>query len=186
MTRKILVLGIAALALGQVMTAPSAFAQKKIPPAVIAIVDVQRITQTAEAPKGIKAQIEKARAGYQQTLQGKNEQLRKLDEDLQRQRAILSPEALQQRQKEFEKKVAEAQHEVQDRRAKLEAAFGGAMQKVETAVNQIVDQIAKENGITLVLPRAAIIHASGDMDITSEVLKRLNAKLPSVAVTIPK
>jgi outer membrane protein len=182
--RKTLALGIGMLMLCGLSATGAAWAKPS--PPIIAVVDVQAVMNGAEAAKGIKAQIDKVRTSYQQTLQGKNEELRKLDEDLQRQRSLLAPEAYQQRQKEFDQKVAEAQREIQVRRSKIEQALGKAMQHVEGTVKQIVDQIAKESGFTLVLPKAAVIHAEPEMDITREVLKRLNAKLPSVTVNIPK
>ena len=165
---------------------PAAAQARKFPTPVVAVVDVQAVMSTSEAAKNIKAQVDKLRASYQEIVQSKNEQLRKLEQDLQQQRAVLSPEALQQRQREFEQKVAEAQKEVQDRRTKIEAAFDKAMRQVESTVTQIVDQIAKENGITLVLPTQAVIHAEPDMNITPEVLRRLNARLTKVTIEVPK
>ena len=193
MSRKIVFLTGVILVLSSVMAVSSAWAQaaspaaeKKFPTPVVAVVDVNQIMQNSEAAKSIKGQLDKARAGFQQSIQGKNDELRKLEGDLQKQRSVLSPEAFQQKEKEFEQKVADAQRETQDRRNKSEEALGKAQLQVETALNQVVDQIAKERGITLVLPRQAILHAEPEMDITPEVMKRLTAKLPSVTVAMPK
>jgi len=75
---------------------------------------------------------------------------------------------------------------VQDRRGKLETAFNNAMQQVETVIVQIVDQIAKESSATLVVNKGATIYSTADLDITQEVVRRLNARLPSVTVALPK
>lgn len=188
MNRTTIALAIGLFALAQTALSPAAGAQtqKKVPTPVVAIVDIQLVMQNSEAAKGIRTQIEKVRTSYQQTVHGKEEELRKLDQDLEQQRSILAPDAYQQRQRDFQQKVADAQKDVQDRRQKLETAFGKAMQQVQDALVQIVDQIAKEQAITLVLPKASVIHSADDMDITQEVLKRLNSRLPSVSVAIPK
>ncbi|MFI5001769.1 MAG: OmpH family outer membrane protein [Reyranellales bacterium] len=186
MTRKTAILAAALLLLGTLATASTASAQKRFPTPVIAVVDVQAVLQTAEAPKGIRAQIQKAQASFQQGLQSKNDDLKKADQDLQAQRSVLAADAYQQRQREFEQKVADAQREVQDRRGKLETAFNNAMQQVETVIVQIVDQIAKESSATLVINKGAAIYSTADLDITQEVVRRLNARLPSVAVALPK
>lgn len=186
MNRKIAAVGIAVLAIGQLLIVPSAWAQKKTSPPVIAVVDVQAVMQSAEAPKGIRAQMQKAQASFQQSLQGKNDELKKVDQDLQQQRTVLAPDAFQQRQREFEQKVEAAQRDIQERRGKLEGAFNGATQQVETAVVQVVSQIAGESGVTVVLSKSAAIYVAADLDITKEVVKRLNSKLPSVNVAIPK
>jgi outer membrane protein len=193
MNRKIIVsagavlisIGIAALSTAWAQTATPP-AGKKFPTPTVAIVDINQIMQTSEAAKSLRSQLDKARAGFQQTLQSKNDEFRKMEDDLQRQREVLSPEAFQQKQKEFQQKVADAQRETQDRRNKSEEALGKAQLQVETALNQIVDQIAKEQGITLVLTRQAALHFEPEMDITGEVVKRLNAKLPSVTLAFPK
>jgi Skp family chaperone for outer membrane proteins len=164
----------------------AAWAQKRLPAPVIGVVDVQSIMQNAEAAKHIRTQIQKAQSTFQQSLQGKNDELKKLDQDLQQQRNVLAPEAFQQRQRDFEQKVSDAQRDVQERRGKLETAFSNAMQQVEAAVVQIVDQLAKESGASLVVNKAAVLYSQGELDLTPEVLKRLNAKLPSVAVVVPK
>jgi Skp family chaperone for outer membrane proteins len=179
------IVGMTALAFFATPTAAWAQAKKYSAP-VVAVVDIQAVMGTSEAAKNIKTQIDKLRAGYQQTVQTKNEELRKLEAELQQQRAVLAPDAFQLRQRDFDQKIAEAQKDVQDRRAKIEVAFEKAMQTVETTVTQIVAQIAKENGITLVLPTQAVIHAEPDMNITAEVVKRLNARLTKVPIDVAK
>lgn len=196
MNRKITTLAIGLTALAQLAWIPFAAAQtqtqtqtqapKKIPTSAIAIVDVQLVMQNSEAAKGIRSQMEKVSNNLKQTIHGKEEELKKLDQDLEQQRSILSADAYQQRQRDFQQKVADAQKDVQDRRQKLDTAFGKALQQVQDAVIQIVDQIAKEQSITLVLPKSNVIHSAEDMDITQEVLKRLNSRLPSVSVALPK
>lgn len=186
MNGKIIALGFGLLALGVLATAPTWAQAKKAGAPVIGIVDTQAIMQNSQAAKGVRTQIDKVRNSYQQSIHGKEEELRKLDHDLAQQRSILSAEAFQQRQRDFQQKVAAAQKDVQERSRKLEAAFGAAMEKVNEAFIQVVDQVAKEQSLTLVLPKQAVVYAVGEMDITPEVLKRLNSKLPSVAVAVPK
>ena len=186
MTKRLAVSLLAALAVALAAGAPAALAQRKMPAPTIAVVDLQAVMQSSDAAKGIRAQIQKAQSTFQQSLQGKNDELKKMDQALQQQRSVLAPEAFQQRQRQFEQKVADAQRDVQVRRTKLETAFSGAMQQVETAVVQIVDQLAKEGAYTLVLNKGATIYSQSELDITQEVVRRLNAKLPSVAVALPK
>lgn len=186
MNQKIIALGIGLLIPGLWAWTPSASAQKKVSAPVVAVIDVQAVMNNSEAAKSIKAQVAKLRTSFQQSIQSKKDELQKLGEDIQRQRAILSAEALQQRQREFDQKAADAQKDFQARGNKIEGAVEKATQQIEGVAQQIIDQIAKESGITLVLNRAAVIHMGSDMDITPEVIKRLNAKLSSVAVNVPK
>jgi outer membrane protein len=49
-----------------------------------------------------------------------------------------------------------------------------------------VDEIAAERKATLVLSKNQVVLSAKEYDITDEAMKRLNAKLPTVAVEIPK
>jgi hypothetical protein len=51
---------------------------------------------------------------------------------------------------------------------------------------QIISEIAAERKANLVLTRAAVLFETDGLDITAEVTKRLDAKLPSVTVNLPK
>jgi len=53
-------------------------------------------------------------------------------------------------------------------------------------MRDIVQQIAAERRIGMVVNKQAVIAmADKNMDITDDVIQRLNTKLPTVAVTIP-
>lgn len=186
MNQKLVVLAIGLLVSALLAWAPPASAQKKVLSPTIAVVDMQAVMSKSEAAKSIGVQVAKLRTSFQQSFQSKKDELQKLNDDIQRQRAILSADALQQRQREFQQKYADAQKDFQARGKKIEGAVDKAAQQVDNAAQQVIDQIAKESGITLVLNRAAVIHVESSTDITPEVIKRLNAKLSSVTVNVPK
>ena len=85
----------------------SALAQDgaQLPTVVMAIVDIQKIMRESAASVSIRDQIDQVRSEYQSELDAKEERLRATDEDLQRQRAILAPEAFEEKRKAFEEEV---------------------------------------------------------------------------------
>ena len=60
------------------------------------------------------------------------------------------------------------------------------MNTIRTSLLQVVDEIAAERKATLVLSKNQVVLSAKEYDITDEAMKRLNAKLPTVAVEIPK
>jgi Skp family chaperone for outer membrane proteins len=60
------------------------------------------------------------------------------------------------------------------------------MQKVNEAMVQVVSDIVKERQYQIVLTKTQIVIVQTALDITPEVLRRLNRKLPTVAVSIPQ
>jgi Skp family chaperone for outer membrane proteins len=83
----------------------------------IAVVDVQQVVRNSLAAKDVSAQIEKKRVAHQAEITKQEENLEKRNQELSKQRAVLSPEAFEQKVKEFKSQVADVQRDVQRRRS---------------------------------------------------------------------
>ena len=177
---------IVAAFFGGIVFGGFAVAQSQRPAPVIGIVNIQAVMRDASSAKSIREQGEKLRASYTSEVSQRQQELRKIDEELTQQRAVLSPEAFQERQREFQEKVANVQREFQERKRQLDAAFGAAMKEVQKAFVKAVSQVAKDEGINLVLPKGQTVIADKSFDVTALVLERLDKALPSVEVAIPK
>ena len=64
--------------------------------------------------------------------------------------------------------------------------FQTSMYTIRTTLLQVIDEIAAERKATLVLSKSQVLLAAKEYDITEESMKRLNAKLPTLAVELPK
>lgn len=167
---------------GQNAYAQSADAVKSLP---IAIVDMKAVRQKSTAVTSIREQITKYRAGFQTQIQQEEEQLRSANQELARQRSILSAEAFAEERKKFEARLAEVQRLVQTRRQELDQLRDAAMADVQSTLNTVIAEIANERGVVLVLQRAQTVLAARPLEITTEVVERLNQKLPNVVVPPP-
>jgi len=164
----------------------AAWAQGKSPTTNIAVVDVNFLLENADSSRNLQEQIEKARATYWQEFQSKQDEIEKLGQSIERERPGLSEDAFQQRMRAFRQKIASNESDMQERQSKLEAAFLEAPGKITTTIEQLVDEVRKEQNYALILPRSIIVGTPQVPDITQDVLKRLNQRMPSVAITIPK
>lgn len=180
MTR--LTLAIAAIAVFLTATVAPASAQN-IPS--VAVIDVQRVMRESSAGKSLHAQLEKQRGIYSQQLSKQENELRKLEAELKQQRSLVSPEAFAERRRQYEQKAGNLQQEVQNRKREFDKMQAGAMRTMETALGEVVQQLAAERKLALVLPKNVVIMHTGELEVTDEVMKRLNAKLPSVKVAAP-
>ncbi len=151
----------------------------------VAVIDVLRLQRESAASKSIKAQIEKQYAIHQQEITKQENELRSAEQELNRQRALVSPEAFAERRRQFEQKVANLQRDVQNRKRELDKSALAAQRIVEQSLSEIVQQLVAERKLTLVLGKSQTIYAAPEFEITDEVMKRLNAKLPSVKVPPP-
>ncbi len=155
---------------------------EKLPPAVAAIVDYQRLLRDAKAAQSIRDQIEARRKAYLDQLSKEEQRLHLEDERLATQRAVLAPDVFAQQRDAFEEQVQAAQRLAQEKRRELEASSQAALNTVRQAVVEIVDKLADQRGFNLVLPSSGVLLFSPKIDLTDEVLRRLDETLPTVKV----
>lgn len=151
----------------------------------IAVVDVQGIMRSAKASKVVQDQIEKRREAYQAQVSSEEKRLRQAEQDLSQQRAVLAPDAYQQKAREFQSQVAEVQRRVQMRKRELDETFAAAMNELRGALVSVVAEIAEQRGIKLVLFKSQIVIAEKSLDVSEETLQRLNERLPTVKIDLP-
>lgn len=152
----------------------------------VGVVDIQRIMRDSAAAKSIQGQIEKMRASYQQEITKQENELRNAEQELNRQRTLVSPDAFNERRRQFEQKVGSLQRDVQNRKRALDTSYTSAMRTIENSLRGIIEQLVTERRLTLVLIKSQTIYNAPDLEMTDEVMKRLNAKLPSVKVPPPQ
>lgn len=179
---------IFALAIWVAMLLPmAALAQAgKVPPTVIAVIDGQRVNREAAALKNARQQLEQYRFNFQSEIAKEEEKLRAEEQELARQRSVLTPEVFDQRRQAFQAKVIDLQKRIQERSQSLEKMLNGVREQVTVQVIEILKALAQERGFNMVLDRAQVQIFIGDnIDITAEVLKRLDQRLPTVKVALP-
>ncbi|MFB3101910.1 MAG: OmpH family outer membrane protein [Alphaproteobacteria bacterium] len=173
----------ALVAIFAVGTSADAYGQAT-PPAKIAILEFQRIMLESAAAIDIKVQVDQRRLVYQNEITKQEQVLRAAEQELARQATILAPDALAQKRREFEGRVAEVQTGMQARKRELDQAFAYGMNEVQRTLTMIIAALAKERGFNLVLPHAQIVFSDSSLNITDDALRRLNAQLPSVKVPL--
>ncbi len=147
---------------------------------VFAIIDIQRVLRESIAVKLLSRDIEERKGQYQGELRKKEVALRKADQELARQRSILSAEVFAQKRGELEQKVATHQREARKRKRGLEQLFASGMNRVRSELAKIAKEIAEERGLDLILFKATVVVVKPKFEITKEAVNRLNARLPKV------
>ncbi len=161
-------------------TGPIEPAQAGDPP-IVAVLDMERVLRTAKASAGLREEIDKQRTVHQGELRKQEEALRAADEELARQRAILSAEAFAVKRKELQEQVGNLQRDFTSRQKALEQTFAKGMGKVRRALVEVAAEIATEQKIDIIFLKATVVLVNRELDITEDALKRLDENLPSVA-----
>lgn len=168
--------------------APAAPIVRPLPPhgTQLVFIDQTEIEQGATAFRGLLAERDKMAGALQADINRMEKELRSSDEELNKQRTVLSPDAYTQKRRDLDKRFADAQQSVQARRRDIDQAVGDAYNKVMKQVFEIVSDLVRENDYKVVLERKVVVVAESSLDISGEVIGRLNKKMPSVAVATPK
>ena len=158
------------------------FVEIKIP---VAVLDVQAILRNAKAVKSIRKQITKFGSKFEEEIEKERAEIRKANQELARQRTILSPDIFAEKRRKFEKRVVEVQRLVQKRQRELDKSRNTAMGVVNKTYTEIVSKVANENNLAVIVRKAQTAYSVKALDITSEILTRLDEKLPTVKVSVP-
>lgn len=151
----------------------------------VGIIDIERVRATSAVVKSIRKQITKFRTAIQADIQKEEVDLRKANDELARQRTILSAESFDAERIKFEKRLSALQKRVQDSKQALGRVQAEAIAKVDKAILEEIQKIITKDGYTLILKKSSTIAVAQALDLTSGILKSLDLALPSVKVSDP-
>lgn len=157
---------------------------KQLPAAVVAVIDVQRILQESQAAKLVQQQLEAHRQKFQSEISAEETKLRQAEQDLTRSRDTVSADVYADHEQQLRQRFLTVEREVQAKRKALDQAFGDSMNVVRKSLLEIVDSTAREHGANLVIIKEQTMWNDKALDVTDEVLTKLNKVQPRVTVKI--
>jgi Skp family chaperone for outer membrane proteins len=169
--------------------AGSAANAQAIPGAIVAVVDVERVTGECTACKTARASLQgqvAALQAQQKTLAGPLEAEQKSIQAAADALQGKQPDAaLQARAKAFQTKYQQAQEQIarQEEQIKRNQAF--ISQQVMAKLEPIYQQVMQKRGANLLVDVNATLATSTSVDVTNDVLAALNTSLPTVQTTAP-
>jgi outer membrane protein len=158
-----------------------AYAQQNF---VMLVVDPQQIIAESKAGKSISQQMDQHRQTFMKEMAQSENSLNQQRDELQRQSTVLSKEAVDQRLRDFQAKVDDLRRNADSKQRTLQYSWSLALNDIERNIVQVVSEIATERKASLVLSKQAAVIVDKNLDITPEVLQRLDQRLPSVAFNL--
>jgi len=175
----------AAVALGLTALAPLSASSQQVPTPVIVTVDVQQILRDSLVAKDVQAQMDQRTERYTKEVTDQENELQSTQEELEKERSTLAPDAFNTKMRDFQRRYDSLDNRVQATRQALQQSYNDAMTKVENTALQIISDIAGERKANLVVAKAAVLFEAPELDITQEVIKRLDVRLPQVQLAAP-
>jgi outer membrane protein len=172
---------LAMLVLAVAASAPATAQQNP----TIVFIDSERIGQQAPSLQAARTQMqqEMTRIESQAELElaPMQQEFQRLVEEFQQQQGTMTTERRQQRQQELAQRQQQIQQRGQQFQQQAQAREAEILGPALERINQVIDGLRQERGYAFILDTAAgsVIAADPALDITAEVLRRLNAQANS-------
>ena len=149
----------------------------------IGVIDINKILAEANAAVEAAEEIENIAAEIENEIKLSDEEIIKEQNLLIESQSIMAPEAFEAKRIEYENKIQTYNSERQSKLMKIDELIAISRNDILNAIKPILEEISNEKGITIILEKTSIMLNAEKMDITNEVLKKLNKSLPNIKVS---
>jgi outer membrane protein len=167
--RRRLSMGLALVALAAVCLPGAGVAQEV---AGIGVVDAGRVFQESQVGLGLLEGLKQLRENKQAEGAAKQAEAKDLQDRITQSRLALSPEKLEELQKELEDMVIDLQRFDDDARRAIDEASNLAMGEFNQQIMPVISEIGRQRGFKLIFNKfeAGLLFADEQVDITDEVI----------------
>ena len=177
---------LAAVAAGTAAIPVAAQAQRA-PATVAVIVDTDQVYQQCTACRTATTQLQSQIQALQTRQQTLATQLRPERESLQAAVTALGSRqpdaALTQRIQAFQQRERQAAQELQQSQQRIQSIQANVLRQINARLDPVINQVMAARGANIALDVDATLAHSQAINVTSDVLSRLNQALPSVSLT---
>ena len=144
--------------------------------ASIAIVDTTRAAANSKEGKAAEQVLKDLRDRKREEFGPKDEKLKRLRDEYETQRFVLSKEALQERELELLKMQRGLERDLEEAQEEFEIEQRKLMQPILKSILRVVNEVARDKGYGVILEKTSrgLLFYSDQLDITDEVILRLN------------
>lgn len=148
----------------------------------IGVIEPQKVLDGTRSGKKIKDSLQDYVKARQKIIDMEEDELKKEEEALIKQGAVLSPDAKKDKEDKFRQKMGEYQRKVQQLNQEVQVKKKEVLDEFNKSLEQIIRGIADREKITLVVEKgdsgagALVIYSHPSLDLTDRVIKELDAK----------
>ena len=146
----------------------------------IGVIDLAKIIETSAAGKDLQAKFKTLKEAVQKEAVAFEKDLQSKEQTLIKDRKSLDEKAFNEKKSTFEKDLKKKKEDVMSKNVNLEKAKNEALKSIQTKVAQICADIASEKKIEIILDRSSVVIAQQSLDLTADVIKKLDDTLKTV------
>lgn len=150
----------------------------------IATVNVQEVLGSSKAGMEAQGLLRSKAADLQKNLQGDQEALAQLQNQIEMKSSVWSQEVRDEKQRGYQRQMQSLQMRSEDAKYELRQLEKKMMEPILISLNEVLEEVGRKNGYTLVLAdegkglssRVGLLYADKSLDITSRIVKELDTK----------
>lgn len=148
----------------------------------IAVLSMEKVQANALAFQKLRQVLEVEHSRFHKEIMKEEKKLRHEQEELKKaEQSTDKPDpSLYARRQEFHKDLAKLEQLVQSKKEELNGKFSENVRRIESSLEDIVGTVSREKGLKVVLD-ASIVLYSDELDVTDEIIERLNKRISSVS-----
>lgn len=171
------------------LLAPSAASAQAVPGAIVAVVDLDRVTSDCTACKTAAAALRSQVQSYQAREKSLTGPLQTEQQSIQSAVDALKGKepdaALQARVKAWEGKRQQAAQDLSGQQQQIQRNQQYIQKQITDKLGPIYQQVMTRRGANVLMEVGATLATSQNVDVTNDVLGALNASLPTLSTTAP-
>jgi outer membrane protein len=148
----------------------------------IAVIDAEKVLKESLAMNDIQNKVVKKQEEYQKEVNKKQTGLEEEKRKIESKKNTLSKEKFAKEEQVFNKKVEDFKVYVEKRQTILQKSSLEAVSKVNEVLKKVVSDIAKEKSFQVVLNNSQAIFYEDSLDISVDVISKLNKAIEKVEV----
>lgn len=161
-----------------------------LPPPVVVIVDMERVIADSAAGKQAQTELKTRNDAIQARLASLRTQFGSEGETLQKSQppqsaAPAAVTAFQAKVRDYQQRQQTAEADLQKRGNDFQLSRQYVLKQISDATTPIITTVMRERGATIVLAEGATLQHSAAIDVTADVIARLDKALPRVSTTAP-
>ena len=155
--------------------------------AKVAYVVLQRIANESADGRVATTRIQALQQKKAAELNERNKQLTSLQQKLEKEGSVMSASASGDLQKQIEKLTLEQQRFTQDAQAEVQELQQELQAEFQQRLEPVLSQVASEMGLQFVFngPDAGLVWADAALDISAEIIRKLDSAKPAPAAKPP-
>jgi outer membrane protein len=150
----------------------------------IALVDIGGVLRAADANNRVRELLDGQRAKFQEEFRAIEVELQQSERDLLAKRELMAKDDYDKLVTEFQASVSSVQKEIQYKRQSIDNAYQKALSDIRGLAIEVITKIASEREIDLILKRDASVIFLPHLNISDEVLTRLNERTKNARIEV--